>query len=272
MRKTNFSWDLISRCNVLEEHINEVLGAYKSKEFISLLGEWGIELNQDFKILKTDLREEAYGQDQILYAIDTPKNNLLHIFGIDISKVTVQHADFRQRDLGYSHVYITADVRVLPFKENSFDLILSSSTLDHFENKEDFLAAIKEMARVLRPNGNIVMTLNNRLNLNITLLFLLERALNLKKYPVQFYLKNEIKYACGQADLYVLEEEYIVHIVSPINSVLLIVEKIFGRRTADYCANFFVKIADWLSKIKLTRKYTAWFIAVKCSKKNVQNV
>lgn len=271
MGKTNVNWDFISESNILKGHINEVLGIYKSKEFVSLLKKWGLVLKPGDRILKTDLREEAYGQDQVLYAIDAPKTGDLRIVGIDISSVTVQHADFRQRSLGYSHAYLTADARALPFKEDSFDVILSNSTLDHFENKEDFFCALKEMSRVLRPNGVILMTLNNCLNLNIYALFLLERALNLKKYPVQFYSKNEIERACLRAGLCVSDVDYTVHIISPVNSVLLIVEKIFNEDVANACANFFVKIADGFSKMRLTRKYTAWFIAVKCRKKNAQN-
>ncbi len=61
--------------------------------------------------------------------------------------------------------YVAGDVRVLPFAEASFDLVVSDSTLDHFESVGDIGVSLRELARVLKPGGTLVITLDNPSNL-----------------------------------------------------------------------------------------------------------
>lgn len=49
---------------------------------------------------------------------------------------------------------ITGDARCMPFEDNSFDLIVSSSTLEHIP---DFWLACNEMKRVLAPEGILII-------------------------------------------------------------------------------------------------------------------
>jgi ubiquinone/menaquinone biosynthesis C-methylase UbiE len=46
--------------------------------------------------------------------------------------------------------YLLGDALALPFSDNSIDLVVSCGVLEHFEEP---LAAVKEMARVLKPGG-----------------------------------------------------------------------------------------------------------------------
>ena len=59
---------------------------------------------------------------------------------------------------------VAGDVRRLPFADQSFDLIVSDSTLDHFERFEELAQALREVHRVLRSGGQLVMTLDNLYN------------------------------------------------------------------------------------------------------------
>jgi SAM-dependent methyltransferase len=69
--------------------------------------------------------------------------------------------------------YIYEDLRSLPMKENLYDTIVCISTLEHIgcdntdytknqlhrENRpQDYVAAIKELRRVLKPGGNLFLT------------------------------------------------------------------------------------------------------------------
>ncbi len=47
-------------------HIDSALGRYKSSQFINVVQEW-IDTFEGKSVLKTDLREEAFGEDEILF-------------------------------------------------------------------------------------------------------------------------------------------------------------------------------------------------------------
>jgi arsenite methyltransferase len=52
----------------------------------------------------------------------------------------------------------TADMRKLPFPDKSFDTVVSSWVLHNLEPKFDRVLALKEMLRVLRPTGSLLLT------------------------------------------------------------------------------------------------------------------
>lgn len=57
-----------------------------------------------------------------------------------------------------------ADARDLPFKNESFDIAVSFSTIEHIPGKKNREKAIKEMVRVTKKGGYLVITVPNRLN------------------------------------------------------------------------------------------------------------
>jgi SAM-dependent methyltransferase len=118
-------------------------------------------------VLKTDLFEEAYGRDELLFSL--PVNARLEI-GMDISAPAVAQAEVRGRSSGRG--FINADVRRLPFADNRVDVVLSNSTLDHFDTEQEIEQSLQEFARVLKPGGILLVTLDNPHNL----LFLILRA------------------------------------------------------------------------------------------------
>jgi len=51
-----------------------------------------------------------------------------------------------------------ADARKMPFEDASFDVVMSSGALHHIShNFEDHERAVREMVRVLKPSGQIVI-------------------------------------------------------------------------------------------------------------------
>src|SRR5262249_13397772 len=59
---------------------------------------------------------------------------------------------------------LEADVRDLPFRDASFDVVVSTSTLDHFAARGDIERSLVEIRRVLRPPGRLILTLDNPLH------------------------------------------------------------------------------------------------------------
>jgi ubiquinone/menaquinone biosynthesis C-methylase UbiE len=50
----------------------------------------------------------------------------------------------------------------LPFREASFDALLCTQLIDHLEKPDDRRAALAEMARVIRPDGRLIMTVRHQ--------------------------------------------------------------------------------------------------------------
>ena len=111
------------------------------------------------RVLKTDLFEEAYGEDALLGPW-LPKQ--WRVCGIDVSRSTARQARSRFVSLGLNA--LNCDVCHAPFVAGTFDLIISPSTLDHFDSREEFLAALQELAGLVSPGGVFVVTLDNPSN------------------------------------------------------------------------------------------------------------
>jgi SAM-dependent methyltransferase len=111
---------------------------------------------RDGRVLKTDLFDEVVGSGLVPWL----SSGFSHVSGIDISTAVVDVARARFPRLDCE----TADVRDLPFDDESFDAVVSNSTLDHFPTAADIAVAIGELHRVLRRGGSLVVTLDNPLN------------------------------------------------------------------------------------------------------------
>jgi ubiquinone/menaquinone biosynthesis C-methylase UbiE len=145
---------------------------YKRQELINLVQNWGGNHINNGRILKTDLIEEALRQDHVLFWL--AKNNQA-VFGMDISSKMTAYAKARSRIFNSKLNFATADVRYLPFKDGCFDLIISNSTCDHFPEID---LALKELYRVLKPSGTMIITLHNRLDFTFWLFIILKKVMN----------------------------------------------------------------------------------------------
>jgi len=76
--------------------------------------------------------------------------------GMDLSAGMLEHA--RNRGLEV----VKADATDLPFEDQSFDLVYSFKVLAHVQ---DIDLALREMARVTRPGGRLILEFYNRLSL-----------------------------------------------------------------------------------------------------------
>ena len=132
------------------------------------------------RILKTDLFDEVAGRGLAGRLMTGGR----HVTGIDISPLIVAEAAARNPGLEA----VVADVRRLPFADASFDDVFSGSTLDHFDRAADIAVALREIARVVRPGGRVVVTLDNPRNPLVALrngpLYGLVRRLGIVPYEV----------------------------------------------------------------------------------------
>jgi SAM-dependent methyltransferase len=160
-------------------------------------------------VLKTDLFDEAVGEG--LVSVLAARAD--RVVGIDVSPSFVAEARRRNPTLDGQ----VADVRELPFETATFDVVVSNSTLDHFETLADLDMSLRELARVLRPEGTLLLTLDNAANPSVWLRNHLPRRLlerlRLVPYPVGVTVgPRGIRKALARAGLLVEETTTVMHV------------------------------------------------------------
>lgn len=108
------------------------------------------------RLLKTDTFDEAVGEG-LTRILQTRAHSVV---GMDLSFKNVQLA-CRGEPIVRG---VCTDVRHLPFGEESFDVVVSNSTLDHFHALEEITVSLRELHRVLRKEGQLIVTLDNLAN------------------------------------------------------------------------------------------------------------
>jgi SAM-dependent methyltransferase len=134
---------------------NALWRAHSDAVNMALIGRWVPEKGIG-RVLKTDLFDEAVGEGLVGELMARAEE----VVGVDLAPPVVDAATTRQPGLKGT----VADIRRLPFEAASFDLVVSNSTLDHFDALNAVSDALSEIARVVRPDGGLLITLDNRQN------------------------------------------------------------------------------------------------------------
>jgi SAM-dependent methyltransferase len=108
------------------------------------------------RLLKQDLFDEAVGPG--LHGFLTGRT--ASFVGMDLSIETVRRARDDRPQLRAA----VADARRLPLADGSVDVVVSNSTLDHFESETEIACCLRELRRILRPGGELLLTLDNTMN------------------------------------------------------------------------------------------------------------
>lgn len=255
-------WDSIAK-KMNSHYVRNPFFQHKRNEVLMLIDKWG-KNTRDATILKTDLFEEALEPDHLLF--DLTKENG-KVWGIDISPRIVKMASRKARQRRVHLNLCVSDVRRLAFKDNKFDLIISTSTLDHFPEIE---VALKELYRVLKPKGLIILTLDNATNLLLSLMFKLMKLF--RKYP-NFYVEGtyslrKIKQLMTSIGFIIEDSTAIIHIPPLLPTII---NEIYRRGDSQILAKIFQKItglSEVIGKSNVFLKYlTGYHLAVKGTKK-----
>jgi SAM-dependent methyltransferase len=104
-------------------------------------------------VLKTDLWDEAKNTRILTWAA----HQGARAYGIDVSLPTIEQA---RQAAGPGVLQVTrADVRDIPFPTDTFDVVYSMGTIEHFDETQK---AVDEIARVLKPGGRAIVGVPNR--------------------------------------------------------------------------------------------------------------
>ena len=161
-------WNEVPARMEARPYLDSFLAGLKKDAYLTLIRRWAAGLESQ-RVLKTDLFEEAFGEDAFLEELAQEYGRA---FGLDTSIAITALA---HRRLGPRICCVVADIRRSPFVQESFDLIVSPSTLDHFEQPSDLAVAIREIRSNLSLKGRLIVTLDNRQNLFDPLLRLVIR-------------------------------------------------------------------------------------------------
>jgi SAM-dependent methyltransferase len=152
-------WERTARVWSAKGFSLELMGEHRRKTHLELVARWA-DVSSTQRILKTDLFEEAFGADQILFDLGRVSSNVI---GMDISRKIARRAKRAGKKYGIEgDEYLCCDVRHLPLRDNSIDLVVSTSTLDHFSEEADIVTSLKELYRVISVGGTLIITMDNK--------------------------------------------------------------------------------------------------------------
>ena len=266
----NFSkeyWNTIVRKSYDSTH-EDLWRTHMKEVYKGLMNRW-LDSSNGGLTLKTDLYDEAISSHNLISIF---KNQCERIIGTDASLEVALNAKRRlAKELNGRHNAVVSDIRNSSFKLDSFDQIISNSTLDHFANKKDITTSLKEIRSILKPGGVLLITLDNPSNPVVYLRNLLSYRL-LKFFGIiPFYMgvtvpRSELIRLLESNGYSVHDSTYIEH--SPRVLVIWIghiLEK-FASKRIKICFLRLLGIFERLERLPM-RCLTGYFVAVKAIKK-----
>ncbi len=98
----------------------------------------------------------AHGPDFI------PFRDSFKLYGVDFSDEMLMLARKYSLKFNFNVELTLADVRQLPYADDSFDWAISVATYHHIKGEQEILKALDELKRVLKPGGEAFITVWNR--------------------------------------------------------------------------------------------------------------
>jgi ubiquinone/menaquinone biosynthesis C-methylase UbiE len=255
-------WNSVSQQIPAGQDYDILLARHYRDSHLNLIRRW-LEITPEMKILKTDLFAEAMCPERSFF------HELLNsdcIFtAADISEEICLKAQYNGNSHKNGIRYIATDIRSLPFENESFNAVISDSTLDHYKNKDDITVALKEIVRVLKPGGILLITMDNKSNITEPL-FRIWLKLGLSPFYIgKTYNMKELKSALHELGLKVMDEYYLIHNPRFFAKLFIRLLRKVNSSKSDKRILRMLAFFDSL-EAKRTRALTAQFIAVKAIK------
>lgn len=134
----------IKTFNFLSSNYDKSLSGYNPRKNYKKIIE-KLDIKKDYTIL-----DVGCGTGEILNKIASYDTNV-KLFGLDISPCMIKMA--KKNKLKKIN-YICGDSEKIPFKDNTFDILITSESFHHYPNPQK---VIKEFKRVLKHNGELIL-------------------------------------------------------------------------------------------------------------------
>ncbi len=123
--------------------------------------------NTDIYLLDQIMKERYKLNDRVLDAGCGDGRNLfwflknnIEVYGIDQNETPINYLKSQYAQFPEGR-FLVADVNKLPFKNDFFDHVISSAVLHFDESTFHFNSMMKEMVRVLKPNGSLFIRMTS---------------------------------------------------------------------------------------------------------------
>jgi SAM-dependent methyltransferase len=209
-------------------------------------------------VLKTDLFDEAMGSG--LYPLLSARGR--RVAAIDVAPTVLAAATARYPAL----LAVEADVRRMPFAGDTFDVVVSNSTLDHFETHDEILASLRDFHRILRPGGRLLLTMDNLANpavaLRNALPYRLLHRLKLVAYPIGATGgPGRLRRMLNESGFEVLETVALLHCPRALSVALA--RRCERRGTPQATARFLRTASRWERLARWPTRYlTGYFVGI----------
>jgi ubiquinone/menaquinone biosynthesis C-methylase UbiE len=152
---------------------------YRQNYILEMIRE--IKLPKEAKVL-----DVGCGPGELLLELIEDFN---YMIGLDIADEMVSIANIKKAKLPHSEnlTFEVGDIEALRFKSNEFDLIVCSGVIEYLKDDTEW---IKEVKRVLKPGGYLIINITNKFSIRKWTSSLVER---LKSSRILLKLMNFIK-------------------------------------------------------------------------------
>lgn len=159
--ETRVYWDKAFQSMLEKEELSREARLLRRKLILEAAARWGA-VDRTGPLLKTDLWNEATGIDDFASIVGAHSSL---ICGTDISSEVVIWAGRRYsaHPLSRYSSFVVADIRHLPFRDQSFQSLHSPSTIDHLPPGQA-LEAVREFRRVMMKDCSALITVDNLLS------------------------------------------------------------------------------------------------------------
>lgn len=167
LARTQEEWELLRTANLetFSRHYNECVPTLE--EELDLWGEYhGHRHAMRYALVTDQVRRHLAGRGADILDLgcgaglvaDGLDDLPVRYVGLDFGGHHIRFAADKQRAGTLSATFVQGDAESLPFADRSFDVVVWSEVIEHLMRPE---LAVWEVARVLRPDGLVVMTTNN---------------------------------------------------------------------------------------------------------------
>lgn len=210
------------------------------------------------RVLKTDLYDEAVS----VGFLEALRGAGWSEVGLDLSPLVARSAARRS---GCTRCLVTT-VLDLPIRDGGVDLILSLSTLDHFESLSELERALAELRRVLPAGGRLLLTLDNLDNplvrLRNALPARLLRSVGLVPYQVGLTLgRRELITAAHRAGFEIESAGWVLHCPRAVMVALCRLSRRYLGGRGDRVLGAAIRWFEALARLP-TRRWTGYYTAV----------